>query len=205
MSEFKSIRLNQGIRAEIASNIEQAWIIKNPKPEMVEPMTTLLDAIKARFLAESAELVAKVASVGVTENQLRTVCRLGTQIDGQTKYTDLQDEHGAYTHVADPSPTRGIYVLLDNETTKDDPLYAEYVTYREALKEARANRKELSTWEKEKGEYMADVRNVLTGVNTTGQLLSVWEECEKFIPAGLLNPSKINLPSVNISRLNKQI
>lgn len=52
---------------------------------------------------------------------------------------------------------------------------------------------------------MQDVIQIIEGVNTTGQLLAAWPAVEKFIPAGVNNPNRINLPAVNFARLNAGI
>lgn len=64
-----------------------------------------------------------------------------------------------------------------------------------SIKEEKAQRK----------DYQDQVTMVIQGVNTTGQLLDVWPEVERFIPLGINKTENIQLPAVSTQRLNKFI
>ena len=53
--------------------------------------------------------------------------------------------------------------------------------------------------------FKSQVRQTLDSVNTTKQLVEVWPEVEEHLPESVKDPSKIQLPSVNIQSLNEQL
>lgn len=102
-----------------------------------------------------------------------------------------------YTYKVSTSEAKVEYVF-----TEDDPLWVEYQTAKELTK---AFNKEVEEHQATRKLYSEEVDQVLQGVNTTGQLLGQWPEIEEFLPSNIANPSKINLPSVSVKKLNEQL
>ena len=95
---------------------------------------------------------------------------------------------------------------LSNADTDIPPAIQEVIDgINGAKKRVRAQRALVIAYDKEKANYEQDVTQVLDGCNTSGQLILVWEEVEKFLPKGVANPSIINLPSVNIAALSRKL
>ena len=58
----------------------------------------------------------------------------------------------------------------------------------------------------EKKSIMAEVSPLLDSFGSTKQLVECWPEVKKHIPANITDPSKgVNLPAINISRLQEKI
>lgn len=61
-------------------------------------------------------------------------------------------------------------------------------------------------WSKKRQEFIEEIRTILSSVNTTGQLVTLWPEAEKYLPPYAADPSKgINLPALKTSRLNAML
>jgi len=203
----KSIRLNNKLREEILSNIEQAYTIKNPAPSYIttEEMRKEMDKkLTELCIARSNTLQAKATKAGIALNMLESrryvdLCDTNpSNVDDKylcrMYFTDSNDNY-LYLNVA---PTLDFF--------KDSEAGAIYKEYKKNIKGNKKAKDAHKAWELKKSNYLSDVRNVLQGVNTTGQLLEQWEEVEKFIPVGIVDPSSINLPSnVSIAQLNKLI
>ena len=88
-----------------------------------------------------------------------------------------------------------------------DEIAEEYIfsTGFTTLKNKKDLNKDYDTWLANRSAVADQVRMALDSVNTTGQLLSVWPEAEKFIPTDVLDFSTIQLPSVSFSSLNKAV
>lgn len=205
---MKSIRLNGSLRAEIASNIEQAYEIATPAPKYASK-STLLSVFKAvvetEYHKQVTALKSKLTEAGVDIALVRTSCEVDVYSDKNNHFTRvlLTNEEGGREYLP-KLKVSGAFIQLD--MLDDYPLIAEaYATYKKSIKAGRAGQALFREWETSKRNYMSDVRNVIAGVNTTGQLLEQWEEVRKFLPDGIVNPSRIALPAVSIAQLNKKI
>ncbi len=201
---MKSIRLNKSLRNEIACNISQAYNIKNKPPLVINPMDQLRDKLIEIFLKQSADVLMKAKHLGI-ENSLDLKNYFEFKFKGSIHILYLYDKFGEAQYTPILGNKSGIFTDLDNLKCADVELVNIHNTYLSAYKKVRPLKTKYKLWKKDKDNYMADVINVLDGVNTTGQLLEVWEECAKFLPLGILNPSNIKLPTVSITQLNKHI
>lgn len=65
---------------------------------------------------------------------------------------------------------------------------------------------EYSKYWDERCKFKSEVSGILDTVNTTRQLVELWPEIEKFLPAYLADPSKgVQLPAIPTSRLNQKL
>lgn len=199
---MKSIRLNKRIREEIISNVEQAYTLKNTAPaykNREELTEDLNQAVYDQLIVERTALMNILGTHGYSSNIVRAQEYTQLAANGEHLHSFRAKEYG------DLCPLRqaGAVDVTDPKNPKLNELYA---AYKKELKDAKVKKDIYTAWELKRDNYMADVRNVIEGCNTTAQLLATWEELEKFIPAGLLDPSTgITLPSVNIANLKKQI
>lgn len=60
--------------------------------------------------------------------------------------------------------------------------------------------------EKERNLFIETIAGILSGVNTTKQLLEVWPECEDFIPKEIVDPSRVIFAlQIDTSQVNKKL
>lgn len=203
----KSIRLNITLRSEIVDNIRQAYEINTPCPPhetKTDIKDKLVGIIEVIYREQSAALVAKATKSGINP-KLFSESRSFQVYQGNYSfaYQYLKDKNCNNEYL--PVPVQGwVYVNLDDESTHKDPrITLAYKVYKAAIKTERVKQAAVKEWKLQRDNYLSDVRNVIDGVNTTGQLLEQWAEVEKFLPVGIVNPSKIQLPAVSIERLNK--
>lgn len=201
---MKSIRLNKELRAEIASNIEQAYVLKNKAPVLPNPIAELTEAVGQVYLKRVKVLKQRAEAVGLGKYLKETYYNYFNIAGDCYQITFKMIKGNTKQYLPQLNPESVTFVNFEDPNT-DKELMDLYLAYKKSKKTERSKLLKHTEWVKAKANYMADVNNVLAGVNTTGQLLEVWEECEKFLPVGIVNPSKINLPSVNINQLNKCI
>lgn len=200
---MKSIRLNKELRAEIISNIRQAYTIKNKEPVLPDPKKDLLITIEDIYRKRAKAIEDKVIAAGLTKEYLKKSHYFNISINGETFSNHFRDASGSKEYLTQVNPTTS-YLFTDDNLTDKECIQAVKI-YKAARKKERPLRQKRSEWVKVRNNYIADVVNVLAGVNTTGQLLEVWPEVEKFLPKGITDPSSINLPAVSINQLNKLI
>ena len=86
-----------------------------------------------------------------------------------------------------------VIVEIINSDDKD------YVKYEKVLESH-------GDWLKERRNLNTEITTVLNSVNTTKQLIEVWPEVEKFLPAHIADPNTgIKLPALKVSRLNEKL
>jgi len=206
---MKSIRLNKKLRQEIISNIRQAYLLKNKEPEYKTKSKyfseLVVSAMRKEYIAASNALLEKAKEMGLPYCVLNKKANFTYAIDGEfggtIYFSDTNQFDKGNFHL---TLSEGCYFNLskDMEGVLGDA-YREYLSKTKRLKKAK---EAYDKYHLKLDNYMADVINVIEGVNTTGQLLEAWPECERFIPSGIVDPSAISLPaSVNISQLNKCI
>lgn len=197
---MKSIRLNKETRLQIASAIMEAYKAKNPVPAGKLPSDVkeeLTEAVKAAYLKQSDAVMKKAVEAGIEKYlNLTSSCRYA--INGSTlNYLEFPDK------VVDLNPESSVW--LDVATTKIPAIKKAYEIYQRDIKDTKPIVDAHKAWELAKDNYCTDVWNILEGVNTSKQLLEVWPECERFIPKGIVDPSKLYLPTVNLATLNSKI
>ena len=206
---MKSIRLNKKLRQEIISNIRQAYLLKNKAPEYKTKKAyfseLVVPVMRKEYIAASNAILKKVKQLGLPNCALSKGPSFAYAIDGefgeQVYFTDTNPRARENYHLI---LSEGCYFNLTKDMEGDvGDAYREYLSKTKRLKQAKETH---DKYQLKLKNYMADVINVIEGVNTTGQLLEAWPECERFIPSGIVDPSAISLPaSVNISQLNKCI
>lgn len=210
----KSIRLNKQLRQDILDNIMGAYDIANPQP--VEPIADTKNSIVKTLLEITLKKNQKLLDLIKNNYEL-----LKEDFNSCGKYTSLiyNNYDGNFKSVylgnflsteelslIPRSLFKNAVINLEDSNqvsaTLKKVIDADKLFNKTTLKQFSKDNKEWSTNHK---NYKAQVSTVLEGVNTTNQLLEVWPEVEKFLPVGVLEPSKIQLPSVSISTLNSAL
>lgn len=192
---MKSMRLTQQMRQNIVNNFLAKRDEKQPKPEGGNSVEQLK--------AELAEGIWKKVYGGINlsnvpDDMLCTNNSVRIQWpNGSVDWLYYLDDKGSDIRKPSTSKSKVEYII-----TEDCELYVEY---KSNLEEAKAKRKVVEDWKKERESFADQVRQVVDAVNTTKQLLEVWPECESFIPSDIRDPSSITLPSVNLAELSKQV
>ena len=197
---MKSIRLNKETRLQIASAIMEAYKAKNPVPAGKLPSDVkeeLTEAVKAAYLKQSDAVMKKAVEAGIEKYlKLTSSCRYA--INGSVyNYLEFSDKVVVLNSESS--------VWLDVATTKIPAIKKAYEIYQHDIKDTKPIVDAHKAWELAKDNYRTNVWNILEGVNTSKQLLEVWPECERFIPKGIVDPSKLLLPTVNLATLNSKI
>ncbi|NRA77153.1 MAG: hypothetical protein HRU18_03000 [Pseudoalteromonas sp.] len=201
---MKSIRLNKSSRADIVNNIMTAYSKEHAAPEVSTTSTESVEKVLIKwYKKENASIIALYNAASDKDKKCFNTCA----------YLQYQNIHGNYTYLYYSEDqevrlpgTGGTFVNMKNE----DNVYPTYVTkvldkVKAARKAERLERVALTEYQKEYSRYKQDVTQVIDGVNTTGQLLTVWAEVEKFLPLGASDPSRIQLPAVNVNSLNRRL
>lgn len=213
---MKSIRLNKSIRAEIVSNIMQSYSNENVRPVEPASSTDALDlAIHDWLLSKYAKelkqfnklklshpnAVSSTNSFGYRDVNENT-CYVHFSTKNRSSYVDEVYQPSVYVpHIWD-----GYVIDLSNpDTVIPESIQQVLDEIYNKKKGVRQQRKLVDSYDREYEQYQQDVTQIVEGCNTSAQLLEVWEEVEEFLPKGVVNPSKINLPSVNIAALNRKL
>lgn len=194
-----SIRLNKAIRATIASNISEAYTKNNPAPEFKNAgdfKEIFVNAAKEHYIKQSNLILFAAKNAGL-ESYMRKISRVLIHWNGEYKFP-IEFE----TPVIQLQENTTCFEIMDKG---NKPVLKAWNEYQEAIKSLKPAQDALKAWKLQHDNYMEEVKNVLDGVNTTGQLLEAWPECSDFIPAGIKNPSKIQLPVVSIAALTAAI
>jgi len=205
---MKSIRLNVKLREEIISNIEQAYEIKNPCPDhktKAKFLSEFMDVVETGYTVQAEAFGQKAINAGIPITFLKQTNTIRVYTDRDNHFCNrvMRDSDNNYKYLPD-LVLSAAFIQLDL-LGKYPLIEKAYTHYKQGVKAEKANLDLKRIWEREKTNYLTDVRNVVFGVNTTGQLIEQWEEVEKFIPRGVVDPSRIQLPAVSISQLNKHI
>ena len=219
-TKMKSIRLNKELRENIVNNIMESFDIENTAPPEAKDTQKLLniavydyylETYKQQFIElqkwskKYPKVVAMTSALQYIDTQ-KNVCRLNFTTMTSVSYLDgvyISDTDPLY--VNHPNVLQGMFIDLGNMEKIPENISKTLDEIQKEKKNDKAIRKALSIYTKERKEYKETVTNVIAGVNTTGQLIEVWGEIDKFIPKGVANPSEINLPAVNTKSLNSKI
>lgn len=206
---MKSIRLNTEIREAILNNIAKAYDAANPKPVLTINTSDILEkAVRAHYLKQSLELRNLIEANPILKDAINT--------DSYINYKTPTGSWGSvYLYDTKDSEAEKVRVITKYNTTRDFS-NTEYLAKNPSLKKAaeeftamqkaaRKEREAVSTWERERSNYLDEIRQVLKGVNTTKQLMEQWEEVKEYIPSAYFNPSKIALPVINVKALNEKL
>lgn len=189
---MKSIRLNKAIRDEIVENVIKAWKVANPKPECIKVPSkqTLLDAAYKDW-RESLGLDAKI-KLGFPEEVLNHECYVNLIVFGEN------GEHVMYEGMNfrndKGEPVKRIFKRTGAlHLTTESPVYKAWKKDHDLY--VRQN-EEVKKWDVQRHDKAVEIRAVLDSVNTTKQLLEVWPEIERFMPASYIDPSRVALPAI---------
>lgn len=207
----KSIRLNKTLRSDIIANIMSSYDAANPEPVRPEPKAgSIDDMVKAYFLNKHKKVIEEVGN-------LSTELLKFVHLIDPSDYIGYRSETGSWESFCltkeDVEKYKVPYSLRNNAVINlEDPaqltapirkvLEAKKKFEKTTLKEYKQVHKD---YELERRNYVQQIQTVLDGVNTSNQLLEVWPEVEEYLPIGVVEPSKIQLPSVNIQTLNSAL
>lgn len=201
---MKSIRLNKEIREAIINNIAVAYDKANVKPVVTaNPNEILEKAVIAHYMRQSQPIRKVIEANPELEAHIRYDNKLSyrTPTNSWEYIKSTEDKplkvlvNFAYTRIFND----------ENYLSKNPSLAKAAEEWKAAQKVAREERAKVSAWARERTIYLDEIRQVLVGVSTTKQLLEQWEEVKEYIPAAYFNPSKINLPAINVQSLNAKL
>ncbi len=193
---MKSLRLNREIRQSILEAFHERYLEANPEPEITLSRNELREKLA---LACWEEVYGSYNIEGIPQDLLNTDCSINVQFpNGDISLLFFpKREDGRRISLLSTNESKVEYVI-----SKD---FEGYKEYKKGLKLYKEQQEVLKSYNLEAENYLTQVGQVLSGVNTTGQLLEVWAEAEQFIPDSLKNPSVISVPSVNVADLNSKI
>lgn len=207
----KSIRLNKSLRAEIVNNIMSSYDAANPEPVRPEPKGgSIEDAVKSFFLNKHKKVIEEISNLSPNtlsmidllhkENHLSYKSETGNWGCFYFSEDELEKfkipytfRHNAVINLSDPDQlTAPLRKALEAKKKFEKTTLKEY-------------KQKYKDYDLERRNYIQQIQTVLDGVNTSNQLLEVWPEVEEYLPVGVVEPSKIQLPSVNIQTLNSAL
>ena len=204
---MKSIRLNKDIRTQIVANIKKAYLNNNTRPEVNDSRETdLNEVILKHYNSKYKEAFAAYEDPKLKPfiNYSNYFC-IRNDTGALTYIYFGNDEKGNTIHRPTPKNS-GAFIDLSNPDTKIPASIQKVIDANKKIKkQCRKEREEQSKYDLELSKYLSEIRQVLDGVNTSKQLLEVWPEVQKFLPEGINNPSKINLPAISIASLNNKL
>lgn len=185
----KSIRLNKEIRNRILCSIMDKYDKKNPLPlQPASEHTWLAEEVHNRLYGHLGDKLA-----GIPKELLNITGHMRIKVNGTSLgITFPEDEEGNTILRAAPD----FYVQA---TEKEEAKFIE------VTKSLRKERLEFDKAVLERLNYSDEVMDVLSSVNTTGQLKELWPEVEEYIPSTLRDPSSIQLPAISVASLNKAL
>ena len=193
---MKSVRLTKDMRQRILNSYLACYDASNPEPERYNEKS--FEGIFAETLRKRLFDKAGVDETTIPTEFLKRASDIKVQTpDGTLTWFRFYNSEGTDYHYK-PCPKLDGAIAVD----ANDPAYLAYKKAKRELKDLNAPH---DAWYTARNEVEAKVRMALDSVNTTGQLLSVWPEAEKFIPTDVLDFSTIQLPSVSFSSLNKAV
>lgn len=179
---FKSIRLSQAIRANIATSMLASWEKRQPCPHDLSKLEKELGDVY--WLSAFGNI--KSALKKIPEKMLRKSSSIKVQIAGVVREFAMTETRA---HPYEGQYTRLVVAIYDEAS----PQTAAY-------DKAKA---EVNDWGAQRLEFTNEINTILNSVQTTGQLIQIWPEAEQHLPPFAADPSKgINLPTLKTSRLN---
>lgn len=203
---MKSIRLNNNIREAIATKIMAAYDQNNPEPEVVDTRDDILrEALWQYYLEDTHAAQDALNKAPELRQYVRKTAYFYVRLNGTTHtVTPPKTEDGTSQAILDINPSSDYFYQWNGDETPEK-IDAVLVENAKQAKGIRKQREAYSAWELARNAYLDSVNQVIQNVNTTGQLLTVWPEVETFLPTGTIDPSRIQLPSVNVASLNAAI
>lgn len=193
---MKSVRLTKDMRQRILDSYIACYDASNTEPQKHSEKS--IEGVFAETVRKRLFEKAQVDETSIpTEFLSKSSCiRIQTPDDTIKMLYFYNAEEANYDYK--PYPRLDGAVAIN----ADDPAY---VAYKNAKRELKVLNEPHDAWSTARKVVKDQVRMALDSVNTTGQLLSVWPEAEKFIPTDVLDFSNIQLPSVSFNSLNKAV
>lgn len=190
----KSLRLNNEIRDTIVASVMAKWIANDPQPKVVSATGINEEMIREyyRQLPKQVKDLWNNKDMRPYMNSTQCISIVIERLDATTGntflYPDVPKDLG--------SVPRKDGAFLIKRGTKVNTRYWKMVEEHEIQKRVRGK------WNNKKEDFESEVSQVVSSVNTTGQLVEVWPEVQPFLPETIADPSKIQLPAVHTDKLN---
>lgn len=203
---MKSIRLNKQIRTQIVNNIRDAYVKENKEPESTDDRSTKLKEVLLKHYKHiHRDIIEYYNNNPDKQKYINTTSYVGFRDANNNHWLEFNLNEGETVYLPSPESS-GVFIDLANPDAKIPASIKKVLERNKSLsKTLRKEREARSKYSSDLSRYLQGVRQVIDGVNTSKQLMEVWPEVEKFLPQGVTNPSKINLPAVNTQSLNSKL
>lgn len=193
---MKSVRLTKDMRQRILDSYLACYRASNPEPQRYTEKA--IEGVFAEVLRKNFFVKAGVDETTIPTEFLKQANYIRVVLpDNTSTYFYFYNKDGS-DYGYKPCPNLDGAIAID----VNDP---DYLAYKEAKRKLKELNQPYDAWCSAYNAVQSQVRMALDSVNTTGKLLSVWPEAEKFIPTDVLDFSAIQLPSVSFSSLNKAV
>lgn len=207
----KSIRLNKSLRAEIVNNIMSSYDAANPEPVRPEPKGgSIKDIVKANFLNKHKKVIEEVGNLSPNTLSILNLLKKSDHVSYKSETGHWECFYFTEEELEEFKIPYSLHYAASINLSDPAQLTAPLRKALEAKKKfekttLKVFKQKYKDYELERKNYVQQIQTVLDGVNTSNQLLEVWPEVEEYLPIGVVEPSKIQLPSVNIQTLNSAL
>lgn len=183
---MKSVTLTKSMRHDILVSIIDKWKEKNPVPKLEQAEHDF-----AMYLWNDYFKKQKPKLKDVPRDFMRLARNVKFCVNGEVGEVSFLEEKEMPRNWESSYNSPVLKTVIDSNK--------EYCKYKK-VKDAH------SDWLEKGREIQIETKAILESVNTTRQLLELWEQCEPFLPAYIADPDKaIKLPAIKMSRLNERI
>lgn len=183
---MKSVTLTKSMRQDILVSIIDKWKEKNPKPKLEKAEHDF-----AIYLWDDYFKKEKVKFKDVPREFMKLATSVKFCVNGEVGQVNFLDGEEMPCNWESRYNSPVLKTLTDSNK--------EYCKYKKVV-DAH------SEWLEKGREVQVEATAILESVNTTRQLIELWEQCEPFLPAYIADPDKaIRLPAIQMSRLNERI
>lgn len=193
MSTIKNIRLTNAIRSDIVSNI-----CKSLKQNLVTGLGFKDEDALVNKIRELEKEALKEGWRQKYGKNLEYIQKISRELLNTREFVIFSSEAGA-KHTLEEYPyigkqQRGYDMVLTLEEYHE--LFQDYLKLAKSWEDIKA----------EVNSIISEARVILDSVNTTKQLIEVWETAENYIPAHIADPDKgSKLPAKLVSSLDERI
>ena len=208
----KSIRLNKQLRQDILDNIMNSYDAANPAPErpVMKKGTSIDELVKKAFFTKYKKVIEEFSNLSKEALEHVDLVSAHNSISYQTEngywesiYLTKEDLEGIKIPYG---LRRNCFINLEDPAQRTSAMSKAIEAKKKFEKTTLKEYKQVAKdYDLSRRNYASQIRTVLDGVNTSNQLLEVWPEVSEYLPTGVLEPSKIQLPSVNIATLNSAL
>ena len=198
-----SVRLNKDLRGQIVNNIMEKYKVNNVRPDSGKVVAAATDKLIAAYYESNLPAFSTTIAP-----YLRMITSLYVRVpNGSYRYVYFDT---ARSKVLPSLGGEGAAFDFINEVAHSKPVnqalfdtLCEQVTL--AYSKVQEADKQVNIYAEAYNAYRSEVSTVIDSVTTTGKLLDLWAAVEPFLPQGIQNPSKIQLPAISLDTLNKGI